>query len=83
MERVRTLKEAIKFFREQDPETAISEHALRRAINTGEIPHARSGNRFLVSLDVIERYFSGQLLEDKPAPAEEKKPRVAYVRRYV
>lgn len=74
MERVRTLKGAVEHFRAQDPETVITEYALRRAIHEGKIPHAKSGHKFLVSLDAIERYFAGRTLEAQTSsPATERK----------
>ena len=82
MERIRTLKGAVAYFRERDSETVITEYMIRRAVNEGRIPHAKSGNKFLVSIDAVERYFSGQPLEEQPE--EKKKPaRVVYARRYM
>lgn len=84
MERIRTLKGAVQYFKEQDSETVITLSMLRRAVNEGRIPHARSGNKILVSIDAVERYFSGQQLEEEQPEPEKKAPgRVVYLRRYV
>lgn len=84
MERIRTLKGAVQYFKERDSETVITLSMLRRAVNEGRIPHARSGNKILVSIDAVERYFSGQQLEEQPEAKPEKRPgRVVLLRRYV
>ena len=36
--RVRTIKEAVKYFKEKDPNTALRESTIRRLIKSGAIP---------------------------------------------
>lgn len=37
----------------------------------------------LVSIDAVERYFSGQPLEEEQPEPEKKRARVVYARRYM
>lgn len=57
MTRVRTIKQTISLIREQDPNTAITEKTLRRAVKNGELPHRMAGTRILLDYDVVCRYF--------------------------
>lgn len=52
--RMRTLDQAVTYFKDQDPDTALTWSALRRMILSGQIPHVAVGNKRLVDLDVIE-----------------------------
>ena len=60
MTKVRTIRKAIAEIKENDPNTAISEHGLRILINNNVIPSIREGNRFLVDLDSIYEYYKVQ-----------------------
>ncbi len=59
--RVRTIKNAYREIREQDPNTCITEWFLRQLITGGAIPSIRAGTKWLVDLDVIEEYISEEL----------------------
>lgn len=56
--RIRTIKNAYREIREQDPNTCITEWFLRQLITGGAIPSIRAGTKWLVDLDVIEEYIS-------------------------
>ena len=70
--RMRTIKQTIQELKAKDSETAFTESALRRAINSGAIPHLRAGNKILVNLDTVERYLSGELITPDKLPADGK-----------
>jgi len=53
MSRLRTLSNAIKEIKAQDPDSAISPYWLRRAVKSGEIPSIVAGNRFLIDVDKL------------------------------
>ena len=55
--RMRTIEQAAAHVRELDPETALTKTALRRLIITGELPSIRVGQKYLVSLEVLETYL--------------------------
>ncbi len=83
MERIRTITEAVAYFKEQDPKTAINRTAIRRAVVDGLVPSMKVGKKWLVSLDALERYFSGLPLEEERPEPEKKRARVVYARRYM
>ena len=56
--RVRTIDGAVAYFKEQDPETALTKTAIRRLVVTGEVPSSRIGTKYLVDLDILEEIFS-------------------------
>jgi len=64
--RMRTIPSAIKYFKTKDPETAVNEWWLRKQIKQGLVPSIKAGKRFLVDLDVLERYLSGSNLNIIP-----------------
>lgn len=55
--RMRGVKQAINELKSTDPNTALTERALRRLILTGEIPSVRIGAKYLVNLDTLEAYL--------------------------
>lgn len=57
MTKIRTINQTIKLLRELDPETAITEKSLRRAIRDGELPYRKVGNRTLLNVDVVCQYY--------------------------
>ena len=59
--RIRTIKNAYKEIREQDPNTCITEWFLRQLITGGAIPSIRAGTKWLVDLDVIEEYIQEEM----------------------
>lgn len=63
--RMRTIDAAWKYVKELDPDTSLTKSALRRLIVSGTIPHTRIGTKYLVCLETLEAYLTGQL-EAKP-----------------
>jgi hypothetical protein len=59
--RMRTIAEAIQEVKRADPQTALTQTALRRMIKTGELPSVRAGCKYLVNLDVLFDYLSNPL----------------------
>lgn len=51
--RMRTLPEAYAEIKKADPSTAYTLRALRAAVNKGEIPVTKVGNKRLVNLDKL------------------------------
>lgn len=71
--RVRTIKEAVKYFKEKDPNTALRETALRRIIKRGDIPVVWVGRKQLVSIESIEKFLSGSSIENRPVDCEQSR----------
>lgn len=55
--KMRTIPEAIKEIKNNDPNTAFTERALRRMVNIGELPVVTVGNKKLVNMDVLYEYL--------------------------
>lgn len=55
--RMRTINEAMELLYRQDPNTAITPHALRRLIVTDKLPHVMIGRKYLVNFDALEEYL--------------------------
>lgn len=64
MKRMRTLRKAIEEIKQADPETAITYNALRTWCNTGIIPCVKAGTTILIDLDQLERFLSGEALQN-------------------
>ena len=56
--RMRTINQAADYLREQDSQTAFTNTALRRLIVTGALPSVRVGNKYLISLEVLDEFLS-------------------------
>lgn len=70
--RTRTIREAASYFRESDPQTCLTETAIRRLISSGAVPCARVGRKYLVTVEALEAYLSGNFrppVQAKPAKA--------------
>lgn len=64
--RMRTVKQCVDYFKEQDPECCIGEWYVRRLIKQNKIPTRRSGRRILINLDTLIDYLAkGEEPENK------------------
>ena len=68
--RMRTAPGALEIIKAQDPETAVTEHYIRRLIRTGAIPHVDVGRKKLVNVDQLLSYLE----RETPQPEREAKP---------
>lgn len=57
---VRTIKGAIEELRREDPDSSVSEYALRTWIRTGVLPAVKSGNKFLINMEILKKFLEGQ-----------------------
>lgn len=57
---IRTINGAIEELRKGDPDTPINAHMLRRWIASGELKHTKSGNRYLIDMDVLKEFLRGK-----------------------
>lgn len=65
--RMRTLPEAARLLREEDPGTAVTLTALRRMVKQGRIPVSMQGkNKPLIDVDKLPEYL---FVQEKPIPA--------------
>lgn len=57
---IRTINGAVKELRKEDPETPINTDMLRRWIASGKLKHTKSGNRYLIDMDVLKAFLRGE-----------------------
>lgn len=67
----RTIREAAAYFQEQDPQTCLTETAIRTLLRTGVVPSARVGRKYLVAIEALEAYLGGSVSPERPS---EKRP---------
>lgn len=58
MARMRTIKQTMKYLKEQDSETAITEWGLRQLIKSGQLRTHKAGNKNLINLDYLIEYLN-------------------------
>lgn len=56
---MRGIKQAIQELKQSDPNTCLTEKALRRLVLTGAIPSVKIGVKYLINMDVLDEYLSG------------------------
>lgn len=71
MVRLRTLKECFEYIKSMDSETAITPYFLRQMVVQGKIPHMKAGNKYLINLDVLEKFMAGELLTENAVQSAE------------
>lgn len=47
--------------KKQNPDSDLTEYALRQFIISGQIPSVKSGNRFLFTLENLDAFLNGTL----------------------
>ena len=68
----RTIKEAAAHFKSVDPQTSLTEYAIRTLLRTGKVPCVRVGKKYLVTIEALEAYLEGTAV---PSPARESEIR--------
>lgn len=63
--RIRSIRETAEFFKKMDPETEITEYTLRKMISEGTIPYIKTGNKFLINVDLLIKMCYGENTEAK------------------
>ena len=58
MIRTRTIKDAATYFKSVDPQTALTEYAIRTLLRTGKVPCVRMGKKYLVTIEALEAYLA-------------------------
>ena len=60
--RMRTIDQTAAWLHENDPCTAFTKTALRRLVITGQLQSVRVGQKYLINLDVLEAFLSGETI---------------------
>ena len=58
--KIRTIPEAVKELREQDPKSCVGYWTIRNLIDAGTLPAIKAGKKYLVDLDRLETLFVGE-----------------------
>lgn len=58
MARMRLIKEAYNYIKEQDPSTALKITGLTKLVKSGHIPCVKVGKKTLVNLDIIDKFLT-------------------------
>ena len=56
----RTICEAAIYFKERDPETCLTETAIRTLVRSGRVPSVKVGKKYLVTIEALEEYLAGK-----------------------
>jgi len=54
---MRTLDGLARHYRRIDPETAITQHFIRKKVITGEIPCVKAGVKRLIAIEGVDEYI--------------------------
>lgn len=63
--RIRSIRDTAKMFKEMDPKTEITESTLRTMIAEGTIPVLKTGNKYLINVDLLIKMCYGENTEAK------------------
>ena len=58
---VRTIKGVVDELHKDDPDTSVTEYALRSWIKSGALPSVKSGNKYLLDMEVVRKFLAGDL----------------------
>jgi len=64
MARIRTIDGAYTELHEMDLDSAVSKRYIRQLVITGKVPSRKSGRKYLVDLDILLRYLSGEEVKE-------------------
>lgn len=78
MRRLRTINEAVRYLKQQDPETSMTPYFIRRMIVEGQVPTIMAGKKYLVDLDRLLEHLDQQLESD-----QKTKPQTQGVMRHI
>ena len=73
MVHTRTIREAATYFREKDPQTCLTETAIRTLLRTGDVPSVRVWRKYLVTLEALEAYLTGETKPMVQMPSPQSK----------
>ena len=69
----RTIREAAAHFREVDPNTSLTETAIRNLLRQGLVPCARVGRKYLVTIEALEADTYGRYGKNAGKPPKGEK----------
>lgn len=57
---MRTIEQVYEYIKANDPDTALTENAIRRLVTTGKIETVKAGTKYLINMDMFFDYLSNQ-----------------------
>ena len=66
--RMRTLAQAHKMLLENDPDTAVTKHALYVKMRSGDIPCVKVGKKRLINFDQLLEVLANPPIQPEPEP---------------
>ena len=66
MPRFRTVNDAYKSLKEQDPGTSLTPYFIRMMVMNDEIPTIKAGKKFLLDFDALLEHLEKKLTDPKP-----------------
>lgn len=58
MTKLRTLPKAYDYFKEKDPDSALTKNYFRTLVKTGAIPSVRLGKNFLIDVETLDQHIA-------------------------
>ena len=66
MAKYRTIQQAYESIKALDADTAITYHALRQLVVSGQIPSMRIGKKYVIDLDMLSAFMGAKVSQDHP-----------------
>ena len=60
MSRIRSIDDSHKIVVDADPDSAVTPYFIRRLVVEGIIPSFKTGNKYLIDVDVLLEYLYGK-----------------------
>ena len=64
MAKYRTINQAYECIKALDADTAITYHALRQLVVSGQMPSMRVGKKYLIDLDILSGFLRPQVSQE-------------------
>ena len=69
MPRMRTVDQAVAQIRQDDPQSCLTRHALRKLVLTGVVPCVKTGKKRLINYDRLLAFLACETPTANPSPA--------------
>ena len=69
--RARTIDAAAEYFRERDPQTAVTKTAIRRLLKSGTVPCVTVGTKYLVTIEALEDWLTSAQQTQAPTATKQ------------
>ncbi len=63
MAKYRTIQQAYECIKGMDADTAITQHALRKLVVSGQLPSMRVGKKYLIDMEMLSDFLRMPILQ--------------------